>query len=171
MPELIPSLQWKYSYRLVNPESVDDIIEVADGQELPFGSGPGNQPQSPSPTQHDIELPDPTFCNLHLAISRIAHESGASKIADELCEAWESDRRAERRVVAPGMNNRVGGNGRNGLDADALWYKLKELQVHPEEGCSGEEDDDDHEECIVFEGEDVDVDVDVDVDIGSDDDE
>ena len=33
----------------------------------------------------------------------------------------------------------------------------------------GEEDDDDHEECIVFEGEDVDVDVDV--DIGSDDDE
>jgi hypothetical protein len=38
---------------------------------------------------HQVTLPDPKFCNLHLAICRVSYACGASEIFDQFL--WDED--------------------------------------------------------------------------------
>ena len=50
------------------------LIRLLDGEEICFGAGTGGR---------DVPLPDPKFCNLHLAICRVSYACGASEIFDQ----------------------------------------------------------------------------------------
>jgi hypothetical protein len=79
----ICTLTWRAQYEYIYREVVRDRIpikffEIEDGQEMSFGGG-----HSPMP----IDLPDPGFCNLKLAVARVVHASGAA----EALNAFERD--------------------------------------------------------------------------------
>ncbi|PPQ65835.1 hypothetical protein CVT24_012062 [Panaeolus cyanescens] len=65
---------WKYFYRVVRPNAqCASDTNIEDGDELCFGQGEGGD---------RVELPSPQLCNLHLAVCRIAHASGADELFD-----------------------------------------------------------------------------------------
>ena len=55
-------------------------ILLRDGDEIHFGAGTGG---------HQVALPDPRICNLHLAICRVSYACGASEIFDQFL--WDED--------------------------------------------------------------------------------
>ncbi|KAF8338494.1 hypothetical protein F5887DRAFT_983104 [Amanita rubescens] len=72
--------QYKYYYRVVRPDKVVRYILLRDGDEIDFGAGIGG---------HQVTLPDPRICNLHLAICRVSYACGASEIFDHFF--WDED--------------------------------------------------------------------------------
>ena len=42
-----------------------------------------------------IPLPDPRFCNLHLAIARLFTASGLAEVFDEIVKDWEADKSSD----------------------------------------------------------------------------
>ena len=53
------------------------FTRVKDGDEIHFGTGIGG---------HLVTLPDPRFCNLHLAVCRVSYACGASKTFDQFVD-------------------------------------------------------------------------------------
>ncbi|KAK9324479.1 hypothetical protein V1517DRAFT_49340 [Lipomyces orientalis] len=51
----------------------DEVFHHDDGEVVLFGQGPQNH-----------ALPSPLFCNIHLAIGRVLHESGVARLIDEI---------------------------------------------------------------------------------------
>ena len=57
--------QLKYLFRVLQEESVAETIKLRDGDEIVFGQRDGT-----------INLPDPSFCNLQLAVARASQACG-----------------------------------------------------------------------------------------------
>jgi hypothetical protein len=66
--------QYKYIYRKIRTRR-PATIGLNDGDEIVFGEGTKG---------HLLNLPEPAFCNLKLAIARVMHASGAAEIFDQL---------------------------------------------------------------------------------------
>ena len=74
--------QWQYFYREVSVDQTSPIAKREDGDEIEFGCGTGGSL---------IPLPEPSLCNLHLAIARVSHASGASEIFDKFTDDEDPD--------------------------------------------------------------------------------
>jgi hypothetical protein len=55
-------------------------MRLNDGDEMEFGKGDD---------ENTIELPDPRFCNLHLAIARVSAVCGYAEVVDRFRRDWE----------------------------------------------------------------------------------
>lgn len=66
------------TYRLTKVSRVTGraISMVLDNKKIDFGAA--------NPAPGSIPLPDPTLCNLHLAIARVIHASGAGEAIDRI---------------------------------------------------------------------------------------
>ncbi|KAI6122895.1 hypothetical protein EDD16DRAFT_1569460 [Pisolithus croceorrhizus] len=69
--------QWKYYYRVVRQDRLSATTRLKDGDEIHFGAGIGG---------HQISLPDPRICNIHLAVCRVSYACGASEIFDQFLD-------------------------------------------------------------------------------------
>ncbi|KAF5373480.1 hypothetical protein D9615_009461 [Tricholomella constricta] len=69
--------QWRYYFRVVRDDLISPYIKLAEGDEIIFGKGEGGKLVKP---------PDPTICNLHLAISRVSYASGTSEVFDQFLD-------------------------------------------------------------------------------------
>jgi len=67
--------EYKYIFRVVRDEYVAASVRLEDGDEIVFREGENGQL---------IDAPDPSFCNLKLAIARVMYASGASGLIDEI---------------------------------------------------------------------------------------
>jgi hypothetical protein len=55
-------------------------MRLNDGDEIEFGKGDD---------ENTIELPDPRFCNLHLAIAWVSAACGYAEVVDRFRKDWE----------------------------------------------------------------------------------
>ena len=53
------------------------FTRLKDGDEIGFGAGISG---------HRVPPPDPRICNLHLAVSRVSYDCGASEIFDQFLD-------------------------------------------------------------------------------------
>jgi hypothetical protein len=70
----IPSQQYKYLFRAIRGYA-ETLRDRFDGEEIVFCNGRGGQM---------IDPPNPSFCNLKLALAHVMHASGASDLIAEL---------------------------------------------------------------------------------------
>ena len=58
------------------------MTKLTDGEEIIFGN---------STSGSTVPLPDPMICNLHLAVARVTHASGASEVFDQFLDDDDED--------------------------------------------------------------------------------